>query len=144
MMKTVVRDDSILPVIIVGAVIVLAILVLVVYGLWAAANGVSRSAVNWWAVTATLAIVPVFFVGFWFGKTEARGILAGFDKSLDRMAKVMGDVATMRDDSHIRRQTAKSQPTQPQYTVVLPNVQRPAMPPITHRELSSGDETIDL
>lgn len=135
------RPKTMLTWFVVGAVIALGALGLVIFGLWSAANTISRSAVNWWAVLVTLAILPVFFFGFYLGKVEARGLLSGFDKSLDRMAKVIGDVVTMRDDSHLRRQAAKSQPG---YTVVLPNVQRSAMPPITHRQLTCEDETVDL
>ncbi len=140
-MKTTERKSN-ATVLTIGAVIALVVLALVIFGLWALARGASRGAVNWWAVITTLLIVPAFFFGFYLGKVEARGLLSGFDKSLDRMAKVIGDVATMRDTSRIAVHQATRPRPQPGYTVVLPNVTGPS---ITHRQLSSGDDdTIDL
>jgi hypothetical protein len=54
---------------------------------------------------------------------------------------VIGDVATMRDQSRIAVHNATKQPAG--YTVVLPNVGR-VTPQITHRQLTAGDDTIDL
>jgi hypothetical protein len=138
-MKTTERKSN-ATALVIGAGIVLAILALVVFGLWTLASGASRETVNGWAAIATLLIVPVFLAGFYFGKTEARGVLAGFDKSLDRMAKVIGDVVTVRDQSRIAVHQATRQ-HQPGYTVVLPNVTQPT---VTHRQLTSGDESEDL
>ncbi len=134
------KASAIHPGIFVG--IALVVLALVIVGLWALASGASRRAVNWWAVLATLAIVPAFGFGFYLGKVEARGILSGFDKSLDRMAKVIGDVVTVRDTSRIAVHRATRPTPQPGYTVVLPNVTGPS---ITHRQLTGGDDdVIDL
>ena len=120
----------------VGVGIVVAIMGLVVLGLWSLANGWTREGVNWWAVAATMAIVPVFLFGFYLGKVEARGLLSGFDKSLDRMAKVIGDVATMRESVRVTARTAPRSPAG-QYVVV------PQLPMITHRTIES-DEVIDV
>jgi hypothetical protein len=136
-MKTTERKSN-PTVLLIGGVIALAILALVIVGLWALADSLSHTAVNGWAIVATLALVPVFAFGFYSGKVEARGLLAGFDKSLDRMSKLIGDVVTVRDQSRIAVHQATRQPG---YTVVLPNVTQPT---VTHRQLSSGDETEDL
>jgi hypothetical protein len=141
MKTTLVRRDSIIPVIVGGVVIVLAVLGLVIFGLWTLADGWTRTAVNWWAVIATMLIVPGFLAGFWFGKTEVRGFLSGADKMLDRMSGTVERIVAVRDTSRVTVHNA----TKPAgYTVVLPNVPR-SMPTITHRELTSGDnQTEDL
>lgn len=131
------KADSIAPTILFFLAAVLVILGLVIFALWSLANGWTRQGVNWWAVVATLLIVPAFFFGFYLGKVEARGLLSGFDKSLDKMASVIGQVATMRDQSRITVHHATQ--TQTPYTVVLPN-----QPTITHRRLSSGDDENEL
>jgi hypothetical protein len=123
------------------AVIVAVILGLVTYGLWTLANNWTRMGVNWWAVIVTLLVVPIFFFGFYLGKTEARGMLAGFDKSLDRMGRLISDVVTVRDTSRINVHNATKVPP-PGYTINLPNVPR-SMPIISHRELTSSDNVID-
>lgn len=136
------KADSLLTGIIIGAVIVLAIVGLVVYGLWALVSSQSRTTADWWAVIATLLDVPIFALGFWFGKTEVRGFLSGADKMLDRMSGTVERIVAIRDTSRVTVHNA----TKPAgYTVVLPNVARSAMPTITHRTLSAGDdETVDL
>lgn len=141
---TTTHTNSIVPVIMGGVVIMLVILALVVYGLWALVSSQERGVADWWAVIATLLLIPAFLTGFWFGKTEVRGFLSGADKMLDRMSRLMSDVVAVRDTSRINVHNATKVPTQPGYTVVLPNVPR-SMPPITYRELTSGgDATEDL
>ncbi len=138
-MKTTVRHDSIVPGVIIGAVIVLAVLGLVIYGLWTLIASQERNVADWWAVIATLLIVPVFLAGFWFGKTEVRGFLSGADKMLDRMSGTVERIVAVRDTSRVTVHNA----TKPAgYTVILPNVPR-SMPTITHRELTSGDNATE-
>jgi hypothetical protein len=108
-------------------------------GLWSLANGWTREGVNWWAVAATMAIAPAFGVGFYLGKVEARGALAGFDRALDRMAGVIGQVATMRD----RPAAAAQRGTATRWDVTLPEVLE-GEPRISHRQLTGGDGMIDL
>ena len=36
-----------------------------------------------WAIIATILNPILFFTGFWMGKTEVKGFLAGMDKKLD-------------------------------------------------------------
>ena len=127
---------------IIGVVTALAILGLVVYGLWALVSSQSRDAADWWAVIATLLTAPAFFTGFWFGKTEVRGFLSGADKMLDKMSGTVERIVTVRDSSRIAVHNARQSRSQPNYTLVLPNVTN--APPITHRELTSGDDRIDL
>lgn len=134
-MKTTERKTN--TVLMIGVFFVLVILALAL-GLWAFAGTASRNAVNIWAAVATLLIVPAFAFGFYLGKVEARGILSGFDKSLDRMARVIGDVVTVRDNSRIAVHQATRQPG---YTVVLPNVTQPT---VTHRQLTGDESTEDL
>jgi flagellar basal body-associated protein FliL len=136
------KTNTMAILIVVGVLSALAVLGLVVYGLWALVSSQSRNAADWWAVVATLLIAPAFFIGFWFGKTEVRGFLSGADKMLDRMSTTIERTVAIRDNSRIAVHNARRAGSQPNYTVVLPNVTN--APPITHRELTSGDKTIDL
>lgn len=139
---TTTHTNSIAPIIMGGVIVVLVILGLVIYGLWMLVSSQERNVADWWAVVATLLLIPAFLTGFWFGKTEVRGFLSGADKMLDRMSRLMSDVVTVRDTSRINVHNATKVPTQPGYTVVLPNVPR-SMPPITYRELTSGDNATE-
>lgn len=136
--------ESVTRIAIIAVVLGVAVLGLIVYGLWALARGASANALIWWAVIATLMILPVFFFGFYLGKVEARGLLHGFDRSLDRMADVIGNVVSVRDQSSIAVHNATKVPAQqPQWNTTLPGM--PGMPVITHRQLGGGDNrTIDL
>ena len=132
----------------VGYIVVGAIILAVAVGgpalvLVLVAGGLGREALTTWVVVGTLAIIPVFFVGFYFGKVEVRGYLSGVDTGLDRLAAAVN----MRDTSRLtvhRETRRKPDPVGPSFNVLLPNV--PGMPsvPVTHRQLPSGDETIDL
>ncbi len=138
------RDAVASVVWIVVLILVLGIIVmsLVIYGLLTLAKNTSPEAVIWWAVIATLLAVPLFLFGFYLGKVEARGVLRGFDRSLDRMAGVIGDIVTVRDQSRIAVHNATKIPPQAQWQVNLPGLQSPI---ITHRRLTGGDDTtIDL
>ena len=117
--------------ILIGGVVVVVIAVAV--ALWMASDAVGRDGLRGWAVIVTMLLVPTFLAGFWFGKVEARGVLHGFDQSLDRMVSVVGDVMAVRDQSRI----AVHKATQPNYNVVLPSVHE--LPPITNRAPRGGD-----
>src|SRR5574340_1554869 len=108
-MKTTHRFDSTLTAVIVGAALALGILGLVVYGLWALVSSQSKSVADWWAVITTLLTVPLFAIGFWFGKTEVRGFLSGADKMLDKMSGMIEKVVTVLDTSRIHVHNATRQ-----------------------------------
>ena len=57
------------------------------------------------AALLPLGLVLAFGAGFWFGKTEVRGFLAGFDRSLDGLSRAVD----LRDNARIRTATAKRQ-----------------------------------
>ena len=141
-MKKTTKTNTTAILIVVGILSALAVLGLVIFGLWTAADSISREATNWWTVIATLLIAPAFFAGFWFGKTEVRGFLEGVDKMLDKMSGTVEKIVAVRDNSRVTvHQATRARPPS-NYTVVLPNVTN--APPITHRELTSGDDTVDL
>ena len=99
----------------------------------------------WWAShwtrTALLAVVTLapfvvalaFGAGFWFGKTEVRGFLGGFDRALDGLSKAVD----LRDNARLRTAAAARQADQP--AAYLPVYQIP----VSHREQRSS-EIIDL
>ena len=60
-------------------------LILVTGLLILAATSVSYGWLVAWTVLATLLIPVAALIGFWFGKVEVRGFLAGVDKKLDRL-----------------------------------------------------------
>lgn len=99
--------------------------------LWAAWYFMQRIPAGWlalWALIVTLLTPGIFALGFWFGKTEVRGWLAGVDQGLDRVSK-----AAAQSINNGRAAAAQNQPF-----VVLPE-----LPRITHR-VSESSEIIDL
>lgn len=109
---------------------------LIIIALWLATDAVPRDVLRGWAVIVTLIIAPGFFAGFYFGKIEARGMLHGFDRSLDRMTNVVRDVMTVRDQSRIAVHNA-TRPAPANYQVVLPGVRD--LPQITARATRTDD-----
>lgn len=116
-----------------GAVI---ITLLIIFALWLVTDTLPRDGLRAWAVIVTVIIVPGFFAGFYFGKIEARGMLHGFDQSLDRMTNVVRDVMTVRDQSRITVHNA-TRPAPAHYQVVLPGVRD--LPQITARATRTDD-----
>lgn len=59
-----------------------------------------------WATLAALAFLALFpfllYSGFYFGKTEARGILQGVDKAMERGYAMMQATVQVRDQSRIK------------------------------------------
>ncbi|MBU0492271.1 MAG: hypothetical protein KKA73_05620 [Chloroflexi bacterium] len=105
------------------------------------AGGLSREALTAWAIAVTLALVPVFFVGFYFGKVEVRGYLSGVDTGLDRLAAAVN----LRDSARltVHRETRRaSEPAGPSFNVLLPNVQGLPGVPVVHRLSGSRDDDI--
>jgi hypothetical protein len=107
-----------------------------VVGLWFAADSLERGTVNAWAALATAMLVPTFAVGFWFGKVEARGFLAGIDTSLDKMASSVSKI-----DDAVTKRSKREKPQQPNINIYS---ERPMLPAISHRGRTGEDEVIDL
>jgi hypothetical protein len=88
-----------------------------VYLLWLLTGTLEREGLAVWAIVATLALPVAFLAGFWFGKIEVRGFLAGVDKSLDKLAAAVD----LRDTSRIAvHNVTKAKPQVPSYNVILP------------------------
>ncbi len=144
-----IQIDPVIIGILAGALVVLGILGLVIYGLWTLASRMEHAHLAMWAIGATFIIPLAFFTGFWFGKTEVRGFLAGVDTGLDRLAQAVN----MRDTSRISIHTAVRAPRQqpanyPQdgwsRNVILPGgLPQGHVPQITHRQLTD-DDVLDL
>ena len=94
---------------------------------------------NWarlWALLATAGLPVVAWGGWWFGHTEARGRLAGFDKAVDRIFGGLSKASGL-NASHVRSMRAAQAPPAPQ--VILPDVE------IVQRRLpSGGGDVIEL
>lgn len=114
------------------------------YGLHALYQTVDIPALEWITTALTLAMVPVFVIGFWFGKTEVRGFLGGVDTALDKLATAVD----MRDSSKVRTHHAlKADTVHPPagaFNVYLPQPQAQVLPPITHRSAISTSDVVDL
>jgi hypothetical protein len=121
-------------VVMVGLALALSIIALVVAGLWALTGAVSETTLRAWALAVSALVLPAFGFGFYLGKVEARGMLAGLDKSLDRMTGVVEKIVSVRDTSRI----TVHQATRPAvYTVPM------ARPAVNHR-FPSGCDVVDL
>jgi hypothetical protein len=107
-----------------------------VVGLWFAADSLERGTVNAWAALTTALLVPVFALGFWFGKVEARGFLGGIDVALDKMAKSVGTI-----DDAVTKRAKRDKPETPSINIYS---ERPMLPAISHRGRTGEDEVIDL
>lgn len=106
-------------------------LALAVGGLWWWASHWTRGALLAVVTLAPFALLLAFAAGFWFGKTEVRGFLGGFDRALDGLSKAVD----LRDNARARAATA----TRPVTADYLPVYQIP----VSHRE-THGGEVIDL
>jgi hypothetical protein len=106
------------------------------YLLWRFADSLERATVNTWAALAAALLVPTFVLGFWFGKVEARGFLAGIDTSLDKMATSVSKI-----DDVVTKRTKRDKPETPAINIYS---ERPMLPAISHRGRVGDDEVIDL
>lgn len=116
-------------VMVVGAVVILAGVVTLA---WWGMGFVSPNAARLWALLATVALPLAVWAGWWFGHTEARGKLSGFDNAIDRMFGGLTKASGLgtKADEQARR-------IQPPSVVILPDVE------IIPRQLN-GLDVIDL
>ncbi|MBN2003099.1 MAG: hypothetical protein JXA21_07050 [Anaerolineae bacterium] len=122
----------------------LTLIGLPVYGLHSLTGEFEYAALRWVATGLTLALVPAFFFGFWFGKVEVRGFLGGLDTALDKLAAAVD----LRDTSRVRVHQATRPPAQkpqPNFNVYLPQAGAlPTLPTITHKALPQNDDIVEL
>jgi len=83
-------------------------------------------------VALFVGLPAAFLLGVWFGKTEMRGFLSGFDRSLDRMM-------TAVDTPDAKR---AAPPAPGPNILVLPPDARPDLPRITHRRARREEEDL--
>ena len=104
-------------------------------GAWWGMSFVQATWARAWALLATLAIPVTGFLaawaGWWFGNTEARGKLAGFDKAIDKTFAGLSQASGLQT----RHAQGVRQSRKP-YAVVLPDVE------IVRRRLTEG--TVEL
>lgn len=106
------------------------------------------STIHIWAAFLTTAVLfgtpLVAFLGFYFGKVEARGFMAGADVIMERVFGRLVDVVQVRDQSRV---TVKNEAPQPNanpiyYMSADPNGYN--YPPITERSESHRGEVLNL
>jgi uncharacterized membrane protein len=117
--------------ILIATLLTVFVLALIVWGLWSFASKMEHDKLALWAILATFLLPCFFWLGFWFGKTEVRGFLSGFDTSLDKLANAV----SFRDDQRVstaQRMTTREPVSYPVF-----------QPQITNRA-SHSDEIIDL
>lgn len=116
-------------------VVLLAMVAGAIALIWQGMLLVSPNAARLWALLATGALPLVAWGAWWFGHTEERGRLAGFDKAIDRMFGGLSKASGL-NVSHTRTMRAAQAP--PVQQVILPDVE------IVQRQLSRGDEVIEM
>ena len=99
--------------------------------IWYLTRPLPPMAVQIWAIVATLAFPVGLFVGWIFGRRDARLQMDGLDMGVNKVARAAREVVG------IRREAPQSN-TPPVQVAVLPT------PPVVHRQLESGSEVIDL
>lgn len=115
---------------IVGAVVLLGI---VGAGAWWLMLQIPPNVARLWALTVSVALPLATWAGWWFGHTEERGRLTGFDKAVDRMFGGLSKASGL-SSNHTRRMQATREPP----IIVLPDVE------IVSRQLSGGGAVIEL
>ena len=93
---------------------------------------------RWWAIAATILLVPMFLLGALAGGLEAKGKVSGIDVSLSALSHVYKEAT--REASRIERQ-------RPPPTVQVYNAAHDSLPPISRARLTDGsgsEEVIDL
>jgi len=116
---------------VVGGMVILAVGVALA---WWGMSYVSGDVARMWALLATVALPLVAWAGWYFGHTEARGVLHGLDKGVDKMFGGLSKAAGLG----VTTSRQMPQVTQAPPVAVLPDVE------IVQRYVSNGGEIIDL
>ena len=115
----------------VGAVVLaLVAIVLVVWLIWQGMALVDADVARAWALLATAGLPVALWAGWYFGRIELRGRLAGIDQAV---GKVMG-AATAAAGLGVRTSRAMRQPAELPLMIQLPEPEI-----VTPRSLSGGD-----
>ena len=113
-----------------GAVVALAV---IGWGIWYGVGLLHVNVVRAWAIAATVALPFVAWGAWWFGHTEERGRLAGFDKAIDKTFAGLSKASGL-NVNHTRASRQAAQPP----VVVLPDIE------IMQRRIGSGDDVVEL
>ena len=122
------KKNQLIKVLLVGLVILAGIIVFA----WWVMGFVPPNWARLWALAATAALPLATWAGWWFGNTEARGKLAGFDNAIDRMFGGLTKASGLG-----AKHTEQTRQIQSPSVVILPDVE------ITQRRLN-GPDVIDL
>lgn len=120
-------------------VILLALMVLTPcgllgWGLWFLIKPLSLGAVRMWAISATLALPIVAFVGWIFGRREAAVKMDGLTTGVQEVTKAAREVADIKGE-------LAGKMRQPPVQIAV----APQLPRVMHRELTDGEgEVVDL
>lgn len=95
-------------IIVVSTLVILFFFTLAAVGYWFWLDNIDPNTIRLIAYCAVLALLAgvalapvILYVGFYFGKTEARGMLAGVDKTLEKGFGLMQSTVAVRDNSRI-------------------------------------------
>ena len=133
--KRVVQKVSFWFVTALGALVILGI---AVWLAWLGMLAVSPNAARAWALIATALLPFVAWASWYFGRTEARGRLAGIDQAVDKVMGAATRAASLRVGTSRAMRHAQGAERADPPIVVLPDVE------IIPRQLPASDRVIDL
>ena len=108
---------------------ILGVAIWLLWALWNWIKELDGSLLATWAILATLGLPAIAWAAWQLGHLKSTGVLEGLDKGID---KVTTAAAKMRPrESH-----------SPVNVAVLPQLPQPL--PVVHKQLTTGDEVIDL
>lgn len=114
------------------------------YGVWRWLAMAEPGILAAYALVITIIAPAALLFGYWLGKTEARGVIAGIDRGIDKLSDAVG----LRDNSVTAQavkvnhwQRAGRQEDRQQIIVQLPAGNQ--LPMISHRQ-SENSDILDL
>ncbi len=119
----------------IGALVSLAIVVVLAW--WCMLQVPSNTA-RAWALITTALLPFVAWASWYFGRTEARGRLAGIDQAVDKVMGAATRAASLRVGTSRAMRHAQGTERADPPIVVLPDVE------IIPRQLPASDRVIDL
>lgn len=124
--------------IIIALAIILAALSGMVYGIWTWLITVAIGKVAAYAIFVSLAMPICMGLSYWSGKMEARAVVTGIDKGIDKLSAAVGlrDNSTAQMVTKVNHWQAAQRADRPNITVQLPGNQ---LPMITHRQAEHND-----
>lgn len=99
------------------------------WSLWSWIRGLDGGLLATWAILATLGLPAIAWASWRLGHLKSTGVLEGLDKGIDKVVTAATKLRTKEPKASIQ-------------VAVLPQLPQP--PQVVHRQLTTGDEVIDL